>query len=439
MDTLPALTHVIELQKNVEGVVMFFKQLINKTPLVFLKPFYRSVNQYYLDHLKGLDVTTWSNRHVARLFYKKYKPKIHIPKIAFVLQSHVDLEQFKNIFPYLNNDDFDIIIVNLESYNSDFKIIQERMPMYRCLLINDVFKKRIRYKLAVLFHTGITLGFYQNGEFIAGIKYLAEKRLHLSTSISNGWVYDKTENSLFNYIICTGECIKRRYEELNLGLKIFVLGSPRFIGHINGTKDIDKSNIYKRYNFDILKKTVVWATVHRPEINSTVDFLSMVSKIQDRFNIILRPHPGLFITSAFKQDFDDLVLRVTESIPDIKIIVDGSNIELFAIADYVFCDYGGSVFTAIRADKKILLFNSHRSDFLAESWRLDSPDIEIRGKIINFNRDQEKEFLTALYDEEIWEKQKAIRQEINEGYYIDNPNAAQDIANLLRQIVNDEI
>jgi hypothetical protein len=111
---------------------------------------------------------------------------------------------------------------------------------------------------------------------------------------------------------------------------------------------------------------------------------------------------------------------------------------LLPAADFVICDYGGSVFSAIKADKNVLLFNVYKSD----SSSVTSPlglSINIRDRIINFYPDEEEKFFAALKDESVWEKQKAIRRDIRSEFFTENPNPARDIAELCKRIVKGEV
>ena len=60
--------------------------------------------------------------------------------------------------------------------------------------------------------------------------------------------------------------------------------------------------------------------------------------------------------------------------------------DLFKVADLVFCDYGGTLFSSIYLEKPLLLLNmDNNTQFIKELKINLSLDLKLRNDLINFN------------------------------------------------------
>jgi CDP-glycerol glycerophosphotransferase (TagB/SpsB family) len=155
--------------------------------------------------------------------------------------------------------------------------------------------------------------------------------------------------------------------------------------------------------------------------------------VQKEYNIIIKNHHHTYM------EIKDLDKKILSVIPSAIILKGVNNIDLFPIADFVICDYGGSVFTAILCDKNVLLFNADKKNILKKLYGIDAMEIEIRKDIINFNKNQAREFINALINKDIWEDQIIIREKIIAEYLPKKKKTPSEIADMLRQIIKDEI
>jgi CDP-glycerol glycerophosphotransferase (TagB/SpsB family) len=207
------------------------------------------------------------------------------------------------------------------------------------------------------------------------------------------------------------------------------LGYPRISKHStsrNEAEGIIELQAKRRLNHG--KKNILWLPSHT-KTTSLYTFAPVLAKIQTDYNIIVKPHPLLLNIEKF----------ITSIIPEVTIINQVSNDKLLPAADFSICDYGGSVFLSIMADKNTLLFNADKPEFPPELSIQDIPELAIRDRIINFYTDEEEKFFTALKDDSVWEKQKEIRAQIRAEFFTDNPDPARDIAELCRRIVKGEL
>lgn len=388
----------------------------------------------YNVYLKKLDSNSWSQAHLEQLVFRNYKPQKKLNKIAFLIPNHLDLHHYEDIFSKLNPEEFDIITVS--SFNKLDEVVVEYALKnnYTILSINDVFNKKIQYKLAVSINPDFACSVIKNNKLIYGLELLAEKTLRVMFVLgAANWMFNETQNKIFDYIICAGDYHKQQFEKLDIKAKVLALGSPRFDNDSLKVQEAGRNKTFEKFGLNINKKTALWLPTHT-EVNSIIDFADMVAQLGDDFNIILKPHPQLLREI---ESFDDFI---HSKIPECKILNKINNMELFPIADFVFCDYGGSVFSAINSDKNVLLFNTKRVDVLETIFGLNSPEVEIRQDIISFEKEQTQEFLKAIQDKTIWKNQAEVRQKIKNRFFVQlNGKSAENIANTLRQILRDEI
>jgi CDP-glycerol glycerophosphotransferase (TagB/SpsB family) len=226
----------------------------------------------------------------------------------------------------------------------------------------------------------------------------------------------------YDYLVCCGNYQKRRIESYIPKEKLFLLGYPRIDS--SADKNIAEQIITARTGrcIDHVKKTILWLPTHSAETSLYV-FAPTLAKIQGEYNIIIKPHPLLLNVEKF----------IRSMLPNVFVLNNVSNEMLFPVTDFVICDYGGSAFLSLKADKNVLFFNTYEAELSQ-----DIPELGIRDRIVNFYVTEEEKFFAALKDDSVWEKQKEIRREIRAEFFADNPNPARDIAELCRRIVRGE-
>jgi hypothetical protein len=146
------------------------------------------------------------------------------------------------------------------------------------------------------------------------------------------------------------------------------------------------------------------------------------------YKVIVKPHHW-----CFKENKN--LRRIITCFQNLELQESSDSYELIASADYVFCDYGGSAFTAIYYDKNILFLNAPK----LKTFCFQNPEVLLREEIINFDPCcTEADILKALKDDTIWEKQKKVRQAIRERFFtITKEPASQKIANKLVEFLNE--
>jgi len=200
----------------------------------------------------------------------------------------------------------------------------------------------------------------------------------------------------------------------------FVIGYPRYdniIQYRNGISD----RIISEFDLDPDKKLISWVPTNVNSRNGEEDYnitewSEHIRPLLNHYNIILRPHP-----KRIHQNIDQLLHTLKEAGFKIDTRTDRDMSELYGSSEFVFCDYGGTIFSAIYTDCNLLLLNLSFHEEIAEA-RKSSVDIIVRNHIKNINSghpngEEKINLLSILEDRSYWNEQKDIRKKIREDYF----------------------
>lgn len=378
--------------------------------------------------------------HASRFI--KDKPKKIIHKITFVISSETEFHHRYNVLSSLPKNSFVFIVINhvdiLRFHTKEQQLIQ--IEALKSLIsskfdeeifdLNAIFSENIEFSLVV----GNNVENY--GEYYKGFRrkllfpYFCKKGIKIDEIVgAKGFMLfnslNEDCNKYFDVIFCVGSFSKNIYDNAYGNTKkILAIGSSRF-------ENLSTSSNLEKYSN---KKNIIWLPTHTP-VSSLPQFLNVIETLTNYYNVLLKPH-----SACFDEIFN--LNKILTKFPNIRIIKNEINsAELLNIADYVFCDYGGSVFTAIYNDKNVLFLNSDNKDYLTQPYPFgfDSPEVLLRKEIINFDTNcSGNEIIKALQDNNIWEKQKEIRKSIKERFFtITEEPASKKIANKLIEFLNE--
>jgi CDP-glycerol glycerophosphotransferase (TagB/SpsB family) len=315
---------------------------------------------------------------------------------------------------------------------------------YNCnvISVNEVISRKLCYKLAVIMwgdHKS------KNGIKKYGINFIAEKILLIASIFDNTYGIEYFKKFPYDYIVCCGEFHKKIFEQFFDNEKIFMLGSPRIKSNLVKTSKTEAAEAVHKIiieqtgiNINFTKKTILLLPSYNNFVSSirgcaTINFLPVLSKLSNEYNIIIKPHP------EWASSWDGCKNFFCRALPNAIFLNNVDNFILYPIVDFVICDYSNVILTTISADKNIILFNASRDDVEKNYDLRDPVNSYLRDRVINFYPDEEEKFFAALKNDDIWEKQKEIRRQIRAEFFTENPNPARDIADLCWRIVRGEV
>lgn len=180
---------------------------------------------------------------------------------------------------------------------------------------------------------------------------LTQIRFMYGADISDAWSLDSW-NEIYDLFLCHGNNDAKHLKQRFRG-RTEIMGYPRYDAYFYPISNYE--NIITEFNINPEKKTILWMPtmdVYGDEACSISTFAENISKLMGEFNVIVRPHP----ISLRKEP--DLV-KLLESF-NYKIDRDPTRDmnSLFKLADFVFCDHGGSAFGALYLGKNLVILRT---------------------------------------------------------------------------------
>ncbi len=329
---------------------------------------------------------------------KNYISKDTLEKIAVLIFDVATLYRFNGILKHLEKNSFDIVY----NYKDPAEIIEfSKHCGYSYRSMSSVLKSRNIYNLT-LSHN-MWFAWSLDNEFLPNLLGKHHIRLIYSLGASNE-VLSSNHNYIYDTILCYGPYQKEILER-NSAASIIEVGNPRLDTYFNNSINIIETK--KHYNLNDEKKTIVWMPTVLP--SSIKDFINIVEILSDEYNLLVNIHPLI--------DREDLEVLSNSKIKN-NVIKTNNNIDLFAIADFIVCDYGGAAFSAIYLNKNILLFdlpNAECVDILGK----DSAEFYIRKYIPGFNNTKAIEIMNSFKNKKYWEEQEKIREQLFDIFFAD--------------------
>lgn len=357
----------------------------------------------------------------------------------------------------LKRTDFDIILdekFRNGAYHEFLKKYQKRS--WNVLFLDDVMYKR-KYKVLVTNHffggNSITTSFISRLFYII-IKSLSKMGLSLKIQVNQqyfqkilgeynvrfmygadtgGVKINKIYNHVFDEFFCHGPHDGLIVNQLFAG-SIFEMGYPRYDSYFinKDNKDL-KNKVIKSLGGDVFRPTILWIVTVSEYFSTIEKYADVMEGLTEKYNVVLRPHP-LEInpkSSRYNRKVDEIV-RSGRFLISLDASESLSN--LYLIADYVFCDYGGSIFSALYLNKKIILLD--HEDVTKDTEVYGSTAMEIRKYLPTFSGDPGKlnELLSEIYsDGREYEATKSIARKKYFGEHGRNsaPRAARRLMDIL--------
>jgi len=362
------------------------------------------------------------------IIYFCNKPKI-INKIAFFINEEYMLSHYENIINKLEIDNFVLILANKFKHSRYKKFLNKlKLFDYNIAFLDDVlyFKKykillthvnlggntikpetlltKFKLSLIKLFNkVGVTFFKSMRQQFFP--KKIAIYNIKFMYGMSINFKYLHYDN-VFDEFFCHGPKDSEFYKK-NFNAKTFIMGYPRYDNYLHNIDNKKaKKDLLKKYLCSSQKPTILWICTISELFSTIVTYAKYIEMLNDDYNIILRPHP--IEINPIQRRFNKKVFDIVNSKKFILNTNPSQNMEeLYLISDYVFCDYGGSIFSALYCYKKILLLN-HKNGIYDVNIR-NSTSLEIRNYLPSINEsDCNKDFPKKIDD--ILSSSKIINQ-----------------------------
>lgn len=387
-------------------------------------------------------------------------------KFAFLVHDPLMLVHYKDVWKALGSSEF--LIVTTEYFAND-KEGNEKLGLsnffnhviemsYEIRTISKVINEGVRFEYVITNHiiSGSTklvrfdlldsfkkminrglswIGKPAKWEFNVDINtYLPlqigkkQIRYMYGADISDGWSL-QSWNEIYDIFLCHGVNDERELNKRFKG-KTFVMGYPRYDRYF--AEDINLTPVRVEFAIDTSKKTVLWMPTLGGEYSSIPLFAEPLSKLTEKYNLIVRPHPLSFVQ---EKSFIELLERFNFNI-DSTALRDMN--ELFGVADVVLADNGGTPFSAIFLGKNVVFLDvpdDLGSESAATSYIAGSSVQELK-KVLPVISHQEIQQLENMLDSEKFYREN--NKQINTLFlkYFDSPRGggAKRVADIFNSL-----
>ena len=154
-------------------------------------------------------------------------------------------------------------------------------------------------------------------------------------TISSYW------NKYYDGILCYGSYHEKKFK-VRHAIPTSQMGYPRFDKYFK--PGFERESLIRKFKCDPSKQTIVWLTTWS-NLSSIEKYIKEISSLTNTYNIVARPHPQIKTNNpeSYKKLFKVNFNYVDDSLDD--------NVQLFALADLMIFDYGGSMFGALYLNK----------------------------------------------------------------------------------------
>ena len=319
-------------------------------------------------------------------------------RIGFLVHTAEMFHHYSSVWDKLNQSEF-LVVIDGSAFER--KRIVDACQNYNVnyVIVEDVLNSEYQFPYLVSNHA------MHKVNDVPLIKMIGEINIRFMYALGKANHNFSDWNKFYDMFLCFGPYHQQQLSQFHA--PVVQMGYPRYDIFFN--QELDLADFKSQLNCDPEKETILWLPTWL-ELSSVDLYAQMMSSLMGRYNVIVKLHPLSFETEPEKLE----KLKALNFSSVITDIVD--NVFLFALADKVVCDYGGTAFGAIYLDKPLLLLNvpGAKSDSLVGDG---SPDITLRDDIVNINVVAHQKLYEIFDDELIWQQQKISRQKLRQFYF----------------------
>jgi|SaaInlStandDraft_6_1057023.scaffolds.fasta_scaffold10745_4 hypothetical protein len=391
--------------------------------------------RFFLIYIRPSKIpVAWSYEVASTLGADTKGKRISRPKIGIYLSTIVVFHHIETIVANLPEGDYEFIPGHWEEKeNKKIMNYLDEMGMPYCHSVSWLLLHKQQYHVLIsnIFPVGLNpTAPHTNIAHVPELQRLLGKKLvrMVYSMGKSGWNFSEW-NKFYDLILCYGPEMAGRFTEKFPEVKIAPVGYPRLDCFFQEHSALVRK-VQRIYKVDEEVKTILWLPTWG-RLSSLGLYLECVAALVGKVRVLLKPHP---------LENKELLTKAIEAgitvIDDEKV----NNVSLLAQADFVFCDYGGSVFASLYCDKNIVLFNLDNpiERDIVNLGDETSFDLLIRESILNIDINQAGSLNEIILDPDVWEEQKKIRNVLRKKYFMDNyGDAGKDAAGHISSIFDE--
>jgi hypothetical protein len=332
-----------------------------------------------------------------------------LPRLAFLLHEPLLYDHYRNVWQLLDREQFDVLLYDKFRRPPHDAFARElEQQGYRCAFVGELLRERTKYQFLVSNH-------YMEGRRLSRFPRAGEQYLPKRLGVRNirffyavgkaGWNFAPW-NELYDLFLCHGPWQAERLKAFPKA-RCFQMGYPRYDQFF--TQRIDVDGLRARFHCRPDRPTLLWLPTWK-ELCSIERFAAHIAGLQDSCNVLVKPHP-----LSFTQEPERIRILEDHGFPLIQDdLIDMTG--LYALADVVACDYGGTAFSALYLDRNLLLLDvpGAAEDALAGPG---SPDVQLREVIPGVSAENPSQLREWIHDPGHWKEQQPHRETLRARYF----------------------
>ncbi|TVQ64920.1 MAG: hypothetical protein EA360_11250 [Balneolaceae bacterium] len=223
---------------------------------------------------------------------------------------------------------------------------------------------------------------------------------------------DKAIRELPDLFFCHGPYDQAIIQK-NTGKPVIPIGYPRYDG-LSRNREEERSRIVEEFGLNPEQPLVTWLPTFAKHGRNISEWLEQFRKLSDTVNVILRPHPKLM-----DEQSRDFYSHLETSGAVLDHVAQRNMTDLYGASDFVCCDYGGTIFSALYTKTPLLLLDLSDHKTIAVT-RNRSSDIRVRETLFHLTAEEAEErggLQTLLNDQVFWEAQKVVQKNVRDLYF----------------------
>lgn len=377
------------------------------------------------------------NEQYTLQFYENILNKLEIDNFTIILADKFKHKKHEKFLNKLKSCNYNLVFLKNILYVKKYKILLSHVYFGGDTVKAETLITRLKISLTHLFKkVGLKFFRISNQQFFQ--KKIGFYNIKFMYGLDNNFK-KKTYDNLFDEFFCHSHK-DAEYHKKNFNSKIFIMGYPRYDNYLQNkdNKEI-KEKLKKKYLCSFEKPTILWICTISESFSTIVTYSKYIEMLKDKYNIILRPHP--IEIDPKQRRFNKKVFDIVNSKKFILSLNSSQNMEeLYLISDFVFCDYGGSVFSALYCCKNILLLNN--KNHIYDENINESTSLEIRNYLPSINESNcNKNFVSIIENKLLLSKKMNKINNARKIYFgnVINQSCSESTSNRLKKILSSKI
>lgn len=361
-----------------------------------------------------------------------------IDKAAFIINEEYIFDHYSCVMERLDSNVFDIVLTD-KFKDKKYKNLINKLTLnsWSVVFLSDVlYLRKYKVLLTHIYLGGSTVSsgtvFLRLKSIIsklmntAGVKWLKEPpkqylqnilgvcNIRFMYGADAGGTKFGEYNYLFDEFFCHGprdsEIVRKAFDS-----PVFEMGYPRYDRYFDNFNNKElKYNLLKKYLCNHKKPTILWICTVSEYFSTIEKYERLMYKFTEKYNVILRPHP-----MEIDPQYDRYKKNVYDIVNSEKFIISSDPYQemsdLYLIADFVFCDYGGSIFSALCVNKKIVLMDHDLVSMDRDVY--SSTSMEVRKYLPTISQVEGSGIEKNLADLKFWDDRSKDREKARREYF----------------------